>query len=100
MGQSMNTNSLSSKHKGGDQEKLHMVYNKPKIFDKSKNSKNKSISNNDQDLFAMAHEDFITPKKGYDDNRKSYNNATDGQYKKNTSSGGGIRPRMNTASQH
>jgi len=43
--QSMNTNSLSSKQKGGDQERLHMVYNKPKIFDKSKKSNNKSISN-------------------------------------------------------
>jgi len=48
----------------------------------------------------MAHNDFITPKKGYDENRKSYNNATDGQYKKNTSGGGGTRPRMNTASQN
>jgi len=41
----MNTNSLSSKHKGGEHEKQHMVYNKPKIFDKSKKSNNKSISN-------------------------------------------------------
>lgn len=87
-------NAVSSKPK--ENECISMVFNKPKVFDKSRKSNMQSTGNPpEQVLFSKIQEEFCTPQKPMTKMRGSYNTTSGGNEAKK---GGTTRPRVNTTS--